>query len=139
MPHAPRDYTAKGWPGDQAIVESFPLHTGVTGQIEMFMVVSAVLEAGAIVAQKAAAGAKRVYIAVDNYDAFDVTSATKLPVWTNTQGAIIVTPHVDTTGLAVGDELEVSGTAGVLIEGATNPVGKCLEITADDEVRVLLY
>jgi sRNA-binding protein len=76
---------------------------------------------------------------VDDYDAYDVVSSGLLPVWTNTRGKIVVTPHVDTTGLAVGNELEVKA-AGVLQKvNANEAVGLVLEITAEDEVRVLLY
>ena len=137
----PRDYFAKGWPGDEAVIESKPLHTGASGQIPMFGLVNIVNEAGVAVVQKAAAGSvpEKVFVAVDNYDAFDVISCALLPIWMNNRGKIIVTPHVDTTGLAAGDEMEINASSLLIKKSAGAAVGLCLEITGDDEVRFLMY
>lgn len=134
----PRDYFAKGWPCESAIVESFPTHS-VDGDVEMFMLAELVNESGTLVVRKASAGAARVLIAVDNHDAYDVQSSKLLPVWTNVSGKIIETPHVDVTGLAVGDEVEVQG-AGLLVKKASAAaVGRVQSISTDGDVRVILY
>ena len=136
----PRDYFAKGWPGDDAIVESVPMHS-TDGDCEMFSFVNLVAEGGVIVAKSAASTStpESLAIAVDDYDAYDVKSAAKLPVWTNIRGKIIVTPKVDTSGLAVGDEMEVKSAGSLQKKGSQPAVAKCLEITADNEVRLLVY
>ena len=136
----PRDYFAKGWPGDDAIIESVPMHS-TSGDCPMFSFVNLVAEGGTIVASLAASTStpEQLSIAVDDYDAYDVKSSAKLPVWTNIRGKIVVTPSVDTAGLSVGDEMEIKSN-GTLQKKASQPaVAKCLEITPDNEVRVLLY
>ena len=134
----PRDYFAKGWPGESAVVEPLPLHsTGGVGTL-MFMAVEVVAEGGVAKVQKATAGQTNILIALDNSTAYDVVSSALMPVWTNISGKIIVTPHVDLTALGVGDQLEVQG-AGLLVKKASAAaVGKVLALTTDG-VRVLLY
>lgn len=134
----PRDYFAKGWPCESAVVESFPTHS-VNGDVEMFMLVEQVNEGGTLVTRKASAGATRLGVAVDNYDAYDVQSSKLLPVWTNVSGKIIGTPHVDITGLAVGDEVEVQGAGLLVKKAAAAAVGQVQAISADGDVRVILY
>jgi hypothetical protein len=134
----PRDYFSKGWPSEGAVIESVKMHS-TTGNSEMFQFVELVLEGTNIVARQAAATAAKVYVAVDNYDATDVQASKLLPVWTNTAGKIIVTPHVDTTALAVGDEVEIDSAGAVIKQSANPAIAQVLEITADDEVRLLLY
>jgi esterase/lipase superfamily enzyme len=135
---SPRDYIAKGWPQAGEVVDQFPLHS-TGGDIAMFMLVQLVAEGGVLVAQKAAAGATNVKVAVDDYDAYDVQSAGKLPVWLNVSGKVIETPHADTTGLAVGDEVEVKAAGIIQKKASAAAVGKVASISGDGDVRVILY
>jgi len=135
---APRDFLSKGWPDESAIVDQFPLHS-TAGDIAMFMLVELTAEGGKLVAKKAAAGAAKVKVAVDDYSAFDVVSCGQLPVWLNTAGKVIVTPHVDVTGLAVGNEVEVKAN-GILQKKAAAPaVAIVAELLANGDVRIILY
>lgn len=138
---ATRDYFAKGWPAEGAVVEQAAVKTGETIGMFQFVEFTAGVsgQAGYIVVKPAAAAASKVFVAVDASTAFDVVSSGKLPVWLNVAGKIVVTPHVDTTSLSVGDLVEVKA-AGVLQKKASNPaVGQVLELLADGDVRVLLF